>query len=338
MKPTLFYIPHHNIGAHFLIWSMYYLSKQDRYLSNNGILEDLPMGAGENKKRFHHFSGIRLEGYKQIKQFCETSNNHALIHGVAMTMSTAAKELDFDINNLLPDESRELFEYIQQDSENLLNWAAVNLPVIFVDYYNNDYTSILYNDRFPLFLYQPVEDSVTLYSDLFFPDNKKLFDDNLWDKRERISLGIPYLFDKLEYYTFDKSQKHLYYTSDDIWNDLPTIVYEMANFLSLTIDEDRFLNWMHIYSEWRLNHDPFFARHLDRIVNAIVNNEYLSLQRFKLNLYKEALIQSKLIYDHNLNLKTWKLEKFPENTQELHKLLEPNIHQVDRTRFKQYTT
>ena len=37
-----------------------------------------------------------------------------------------------------------------------------------------------------------------------------------------------------------------------------------------------------------------------------------------------------LIYKYGLNLKTWQLEKFPNNTKQLHELLEENIHPIEK--------
>jgi len=54
----------------------------------------------------------------------------------------------------------------------------------------------------------------------------------------------------------------------------------------------------------------------------------MDLSRFELNLNQEASIQHVLIYKYDLNLKTWGLEKFPNNTKKLHELLEPNIHKI----------
>ena len=45
-----------------------------------------------------------------------------------------------------------------------------------------------------------------------------------------------------------------------------------------------------------------------------------------MDLWQEAIVQHILIYKYNLNLKNWQLKKFPDNTQDLHKLLETNIH------------
>lgn len=69
-----------------------------------------------------------------------------------------------------------------------------------------------------------------------------------------------------------------------------------------------------------------FSRNFDNIIDAIVNNRFMSLSRYRLDLIKEALIQSALITKYNLNLMCYGLDKFPDNTQDLHSLLEPNTH------------
>ena len=56
----------------------------------------------------------------------------------------------------------------------------------------------------------------------------------------------------------------------------------------------------------------------------------MDLTRFNLDIVRESTIQHVLIYKHGLTLKSWGLEKFPNNTQDLHLLLEPNIyHEVE---------
>jgi hypothetical protein len=342
MKTALFYIPPHNIGGHFLIWSMYYLCKIDRYVSNDGMLVDLPLTLDKNSRVFHHFNVPMAHGYSMIKNFVENTKNPILLYGAQMIYSHAVDDLHYEFNNITDDNLKEISDYIYKDSMRTLDWASEHVPLIFIDYYSTDVLSTFYNDRFPssaldLIRQSDKYESLEEYESFFFSDSNNFFkDNNIWDKREKLALLAPHILKKINYYTLDKSQKHLYYTSDDIWNGLPTIVYEIADFLSLTINEDRLSSWMHIYNEWRLNHDAFFARHLDRIVDAIVNNYYVSLKRFNLNLYKEVLIQSKLIYEYNLNLKTWQLEKFPDNTQDLHELLEPNTHCLDKVAQEQY--
>jgi hypothetical protein len=66
-----------------------------------------------------------------------------------------------------------------------------------------------------------------------------------------------------------------------------------------------------------------FEYNYKHIVESIVNNWSYPID---LTFDQEIVIQHCLIYHYGLNLKTWQLEKFPNNTQDLHKLLEPNIH------------
>jgi hypothetical protein len=68
-----------------------------------------------------------------------------------------------------------------------------------------------------------------------------------------------------------------------------------------------------------------FCYNYKHIVDSVVNNWYYQID---LTFEQEVVIQHCLIYQHNLNLKTWELTKFPSNTQDLHKLLEPNIHPI----------
>jgi len=65
---------------------------------------------------------------------------------------------------------------------------------------------------------------------------------------------------------------------------------------------------------------------LPAIVNAIVHNHYYLIP--PMTLVYEAAVQHCLIYQHGLNLKTWNLQQFPSNAQDLHKLLEPNFHSI----------
>ena len=65
--------------------------------------------------------------------------------------------------------------------------------------------------------------------------------------------------------------------------------------------------------------------YVDEIVDDILYNRPRNLIDFDLDLLQEAIIQQKLIKTYNLNLKNWQLECFT-NTQQLHSLLEPNIH------------
>ena len=111
-------------------------------------------------------------------------------------------------------------------------------------------------------------------------------------------------------------------------NDLPKVILEILDFTGSKLQQQRWNSWLSVYDQWRSRHDQSFSRNFNKIIDSIVNNRYMSLKRYNMNFYKEVLIQHALIFHHNLNLKTWQLSQFPENTQDLHALLEPNIHKL----------
>ena len=100
-------------------------------------------------------------------------------------------------------------------------------------------------------------------------------------------------------------------------------------YLDLDIVPERLSAWIPVYRRWQSiqSRSLKFAINLPYIIDAIVNNWYYELD--DLSFEQEVIIQHFLIYKHNLNLKTWKLSKFPDNTQQLHDLLEANIHVVE---------
>jgi hypothetical protein len=102
---------------------------------------------------------------------------------------------------------------------------------------------------------------------------------------------------------------------------------DLFDYLEIKIDNERIVYWNTVYLSWRKIHYNRlnFLWCFDKIINYILNDYYMDLTRLKLDIIQEAYIQHELIYKHNLNLKTWQLEKFT-NTQQLHSLLELNTH------------
>ena len=97
------------------------------------------------------------------------------------------------------------------------------------------------------------------------------------------------------------------------------------NWVELPIDNDRYNQWVPIYEDWQQiqMNSLRFQYNYKHIVDCVVNNWSYNID---LTFDQEVVIQHLLIYQHNLNLKTWQLKKFPGNTKDLHLLLEPNIH------------
>lgn len=152
---------------------------------------------------------------------------------------------------------------------------------------------------------------------------------NVWDLREFMALNQR-PFDnntirnchKFDFEVFDLP-------AVDIWKNLDTKINDWFDYCETNIDNSRLDSWKEIYKQWKTVHlDRMqFCEQFDYIVNGIIENQNIDLEKFNLDIVREAAIQHALIYRHNLNLKTWQLEKF-KNTQQLHNLLEPNIHPI----------
>ena len=174
---------------------------------------------------------------------------------------------------------------------------------------------------------ESIEEITDSVDRLFFNDSIDTWNslglDTLWDKRERIAL-------KQKLFDYDPIKVELDF--DHYWVDVQNLWYngereipKILAWLGLTLNPDKFKEWKPIYQKWQeiiLDTLQFQYNH-KHIVDSIVNNWSYAID---LTFEQEAFIQHCLIYQHNLNLKTWQLEKFPNNTQDLHKLLETNIH------------
>jgi hypothetical protein len=337
-KINILFLPYHNTGGHFIDWSVYFLSGQDHYFNPTTSTNDrLLVSPGVNAtKNFHAHCSLIASGFKQLEEnitkVCELGLPVVNIYVCLLNLYTTIQDLfGVTIDQATPLQCKQAVDYVSTDTRNLLSWLPhESYPIAFFDYHKNDFLNIFYNDRQPCdFSNNPLASSdefYKLWTDTFFEDSSKHFDQTVWDRREQLALITRPVCDQSYYSLFDHTKPHLYYTTDDVWNDLPAVMSEMLEFFDLPIDRDRLEKWLPIYNTWRVKHDPYFSRHYNRILDAIVNNHYINLRRFNLNFYKEVLIQQGLITKYNLNLKTWQLIRFPSDTQALHKLLEPNIH------------
>ena len=152
---------------------------------------------------------------------------------------------------------------------------------------------------------------------------------NVWDKRELYALVFkPFEQQKIKDF-YVVTAPHFFLTTTDLWTVFDQTIFDLMDYLELTVDKAGYENWINVYKHWQsLLHDRLrFCWYFDEIIEAIVENRYIDLQRFKLDIMQESAILHRLIHNHNLNLKSWQLEKF-SNTQQLHNLLEPNIHSV----------
>lgn len=319
-------LPWHNTGGHFINWSIYFVTGQN--IAKHDLTPD---------RNWHNHKIKIVWTYQELLSLLDELHTTLTVVYFNQKMQWQALQ--------------DLFQVRFEDATAAQRLAAIEecnhdyrqgikicqdrelIPVYF-DYADPDQLSIYYNDRRPGGFYGEHVEKLQIVdkrNKLYFPDAAVKFGNEIWDKRELWALcfrhqdpsTVPRVEDLL-----DQSRPHLYYTTDDVWNGFDRCLEEICHTWDLKIDHDRWQEWQKIYQEWRTVHDPYFARHLPRIVDAVVNNKYLSLRRFRMNFFMETILLHELIFKHNLNLKNWKLDKFPANTQDLHKLLEPNVHQL----------
>lgn len=151
-----------------------------------------------------------------------------------------------------------------------------------------------------------------------------------WDYREFLALNVnPHDIVKMsDVSAFDFD--HYYLDSFDLYNNFDCLVDDLFKYIDVKLDSNKLLEWINVYHKWQQLHTNRiqFVYYFDTIIDYILEGKYFDLKRLNLDIMQEAAIQRHMIYNHNLNFKTWQLEKF-NNTQQLHSLLEPNIHPIN---------
>jgi len=184
-------------------------------------------------------------------------------------------------------------------------------------------------------LYTPDE----IYDDFveyFFKESKLAWQqenlNNIWDQREFIALNFNFFKHDTILNYIDNSIPRYHLNPMDLWTSFDQTVKDLFDYLELLIDSSRYQPWLVIYNQWKIIHHNriMFTWYFNTIIDCILNNVDLDLKRFELDIVQQAAIQHFLIYNHNLNFKTWQLSEFT-NAKQLHNLLEPNIHDLSKS-------
>jgi hypothetical protein len=328
-KINCLFFPYHNTGGHFIDWSI-------RYVSGN-LVTDIQHPAAQ--KNWHQHTAIIAHGYDQFilkvnKINSSENNKFENIYISMLTAPDAIKQLfniEFEAASV---EQREIAkQHAIDDYKKIFNWCQErNIAPVLFDYHIDDHLSIFYNNRWihdwNNNTYDNIDQYIDQYTKTFFSSTPD-FGPDIWDRREKLALILKFT-NPIQNLTnlYNDQLPHLYYNTDDVWNNFEPCLEEILTVLEISIDPSKWDQWQEFYKLWRTVHSPMFSRNIDKIVKNIVHNKYMCLKRFKINFIMEVMIQQQLIEKYNLNLKTWGLAKFPDNTQDLHKLLEVNIHAI----------
>jgi hypothetical protein len=333
-----------SVGCTFVDWSVHFLSGKKKFysvkdsawvpLSSNPVQI---LNAHGHKK--NHPSGYD-SAWQYINQLSRVSSTELLsLYPIPLSVDLVGKQLNF-AGSLDSTKQKQIIAYCKNDLAKIINsFVNSNIKVVYITMNKHN---VLYNlqtrslDR--LYFEDKPAESVTQarnhIDQLFFKDSIEYWTSkgltNTWDLRERLALcsrpfDISQIMEDLD---LDRCKQYCHIDAQSLWYNGTHAMKKIMNFLNLAIDKSSWDRWVEIYHDWQqiqlkqLN----FVIEFEHIMNAIVNNWYYEIRN--LTFEQEVVIQHCLIYKHGLNLKTWQLEKFPSNTQDLYKLLEPNIHAV----------
>jgi len=345
-----------SLGCTFLDWSLHYLSGKNNYynakLDKNISLVSNPLSLyDKNSKKFnaHAHKKNYAGGEKEVKDFVrkveqqikkvesEDFSNMYSVYFAGKHFSNIVEDMEYDIDKL--SECKKCLDkvenYFYKDYKICVDFLHdCGIPIIYIDNSKHYFFDIRQTDTFFASGKQLDEPDLNKifdeYMHTFFSDSLEIIDEkNIWDVREILALSIrPYNNRFKEKIGFSFPYYHIDFRC--WWFDPISSVVDIADFLEIKIDNSRWEKWKDVCLQWKDNHVHYlnFYFSLDHIIDSIINGWYYELSN--LSLQEEAIIQHMLIYKHNLNLKTWQLKKFPPNTQDLHELLEDNIHKVPK--------
>lgn len=326
-----------NVGCTFVEWSIHFLSGQHQYY-NVSIADWRPLSTDPvtTMNAHGHVKNIAVgstESSNFIKIFQDTPGDLFSFYPFRPHADLVADLLGKDMYHLSTDDFQQILKEQNNDYQKLFEDSCrAGVKMIYLE---SNPRNILYHntartlDRMPFSKERPVDSNAikNQIDQVFFADSVEEWADlgltEIWDRRERLAL-CKRPFDAIDT-PLNFSLPHFWLASEDLWYNGNQALHQIMAYLELPINTERLLQWELIYRRWqKIQLDVLdFVYKYQHIVDAIVNDWYYKID---LTFDQEVIIQHCLIYQHGLNLKTWQLSKFPSDTRELHKLLEPNIH------------
>lgn len=312
-------------GGTFLTWSLHFLAGHDlvystkqksfvdlihnpvRRINAHGFQPNQPETINKLHNYVNYLHNVNTDQFHTL-YFHNLSDCDQTATGTTATAIDAIKKLS---NKII---------YLSQDKKNSLYQCKYNSRSLGKDIKTGK-------------KYQNLNEQHTAWIDRWFNKDKQVWHTlsltEKWDYREFLALNIrPFntiTMSNLHPFEFE----HYYIDSFDLYNHFDQLINDLFEYLDLELNYLRKTEWLKIYRIWQQLHINRiqFVYYFDLIIDYIVKGKYFNLERLDLDVMQEAAIQHCIIYRHNLNFKTWQLEKFV-NTQQLHSLLEPNLHKI----------
>lgn len=314
----------YSIGLTFVSWSYHWLCGHDHTWNNKRGLVAVPANPNTGINA-HNFDRNHCAGYQEWVDFLsDTKNNveNCSMYGGANQVLTSQHDTDVDYADCLTYAAcrNPLIFFVENPNE---PWYFL-CKRLFEPEHSGNYQ---YADMQIVKAYQ--DSNLKDFVNTYFLKDLYNFDRNIWDLREMIALNFTHLKVPNSYLNHvDRTIDHLYVDSNDLWYNGEQCLRRIFQYLGKNIENERLIHWRNIYREWQNVQLQIlqFNWYLPVIVDSIIHNYNFNLSFLKLTLLQEAVIQGCLIQNHNLNLKCYGLKSFPNNTKDLHSILEESIH------------
>lgn len=316
----------YSIGLTFVSWSYHWLAGHRQYWHANQGWVDLPFNPNTGINA-HLFRKNFCSGPQEWADFINNDHNNIVQCCMYGGMGRLGVPLDAKQGH--------------KDYGKAFSQAAGKVPLIFFKESASDPWYFLYARSVPEFVTatkkilsaQDIEnwqhETLHDFLDRYFNDAIAKFEKNTWDLRELVALNFEYLKPDFSYIDhIDLGLPHLFVDARDLWYNGEDCMRRIFSYVSQPLIESQVNHWRMVYQQWQATQLKAlrFNWYLPTIIDAVVNNRSFDLDFLNLSLKQEAVIQGMLMKIHNLGLQCYGLEKFPSNTQQLHNLLESNIH------------
>jgi len=341
-----------NVGGSFLDWSLHWLTGAQKFYNEHRgwiNLVDQPLSMQNSNLNSHNHDKNYPRGNTQLLKTIEKFNRvdsakllTCYLHPMPIEDTISLVDVSESVSEthkLAVEELKNDFVVCQQtcyDNDVKVVILALNDPI-----YNQKLryagptltsTKLGYTNEIDI-----VDDYLsTFFNPTYNEWKNNLSQINVWDQREFYAINMrPYAVQNLGEY-INYTQPTIYIDARELFFNGKETLDNLINSLGMKLDESRLQQWIPIYLEWQESISKIlkFSWNVDRICECIIKNLYYDISTYNFEFWQEAIIQHIMIHKYGVNFKIWNLEKFPSNTQDLHKLLEPNIHIINKEDWK----
>jgi hypothetical protein len=341
----------HSVGASFLDWSLHYLAGHTHVFNgfDLGLYKNDPQrkelihnpctqfNAHNDYTKNHPYNTKRLQTIREVLQFQDCPDFHTVY-------STSLAEIDCDVELTDIEISKEFEKMWSNASENKDSLVLLMMPSnkkesLFLDIrsprammrssikFDSD-GAVISISRFSKFKDQLAHVLKRHFSKDVFLEWQDIQESPAWVRRNFLATHLrPYEHINVK---LDLSVSHFHFSVLDLVTSADQKIFDLFDYLQLSVDQSRINDWKAVYQKWKkMNYRQYqWTLYFDQIIEYIVNGNSMDLDRFKIDLFKEAIIQHVLISKYNLTIDT-QLNRLPANTKDIYVLLKEHTGNYD---------